>query len=78
MLSYVRLLQLPFTVAPSLDTFEGGPFRLGLAGKHQQGNAALAVQLCRIWAQRSPLPRSAESDAQELASSPSPGAARTP
>ena len=41
------------TVVSALNQFEGdAPLHLGLAGKHQRLNAALAIQLCRLWALR--------------------------
>ncbi|XP_044295953.1 folylpolyglutamate synthase, mitochondrial isoform X2 [Varanus komodoensis] len=41
----------PLYLCPDLDAFEDdeGPLRLGLAGDHQRSNAALALQLSRVW-----------------------------
>jgi folylpolyglutamate synthase len=47
--------QVSLLTAPPLEAFavpRGVPLQLGLAGAHQRLNAALAVQLCRIWATR--------------------------
>jgi folylpolyglutamate synthase/dihydrofolate synthase len=47
--------QVSLLTAPPLEAFSaprGVPLQLGLAGAHQRLNAALAVQLCRIWATR--------------------------
>ena len=43
-----RQKQAPLIVAPPLD----GSVQLGLSGAHQRLNAAMAVQLCRLWAAR--------------------------
>ena len=45
---------MPLLPAPALDGFThpGGPVQLGLAGEHQRLNAAMAIQLCRLWARR--------------------------
>lgn len=41
------------SVATPLEAFEGSSrIELGLAGDHQRSNAAVAVQLCRLWALR--------------------------
>lgn len=47
-------VQVPLTEVPPLaeQTRAGKPCLLGLAGDHQRQNAALAVQLCRLWAAR--------------------------
>lgn len=44
--------QVPLQLAPDLASFErsGTAVQLGLAGAHQRLNAAMAVQLCRLWA----------------------------
>ncbi|XP_061184019.1 folylpolyglutamate synthase, mitochondrial-like isoform X2 [Saccostrea echinata] len=41
----------PLSVAPSLSLFEsvGQPLSLGIAGHMQRQNAALAIQLCKLW-----------------------------
>ncbi|XP_063000685.1 folylpolyglutamate synthase, mitochondrial isoform X2 [Elgaria multicarinata webbii] len=41
----------PLYLCPDLDAFEDGdtPLQLGLAGDHQRSNAALALQLSRLW-----------------------------
>lgn len=50
----------PLSLAPALADFEAGgsapgvPVRLGLAGAHQRGNAALAVALAAAWEARAP------------------------
>eukprot|EP00064_Thunnus_orientalis_P014460 superscaffoldBa00002508_g14505 len=43
----------PLWVCPELDQYEAavGPVSLGLAGKHQQLNASLALQLSYSWLQ---------------------------
>jgi hypothetical protein len=45
-------VQVPLLLAPPLETLAppGGALQLGLAGAHQRLNAAMAVQLCRLWA----------------------------
>ena len=52
--SHLYPRQVPLLLAPPLETFAppGGALQLGLAGAHQQLNAAMAVQLCRLWAKR--------------------------
>ncbi|NXD01938.1 FOLC protein, partial [Certhia familiaris] len=47
-------LQCPLYLCPELDDFEEGcrALELGLAGAHQRSNAALALQLARMWLQR--------------------------
>lgn len=44
----------PLYLCPELDDFEEGcrALELGLAGAHQRSNAALALQLARMWLQR--------------------------
>ncbi|NWV85359.1 FOLC protein, partial [Dasyornis broadbenti] len=44
----------PLYLCPELDDFEEGcqVLELGLAGAHQRSNAALALQLARMWLQR--------------------------
>ncbi|NWW00969.1 FOLC protein, partial [Oreocharis arfaki] len=46
--------QCPLYLCPELDDFEEGcqALELGLAGAHQRSNAALALQLARMWLQR--------------------------
>ncbi|NWZ98958.1 FOLC protein, partial [Nesospiza acunhae] len=46
--------QCPLYLCPELDDFEEGSraLELGLAGAHQRSNAALALQLARMWLQR--------------------------
>lgn len=46
--------QCPLYLCPELDDFEEGcqVLELGLAGAHQRSNAALALQLARMWLQR--------------------------
>lgn len=46
--------QVPLLVAPPLESFQAGgqAITLGLAGAHQRLNAAMAVQLCRLWEAR--------------------------
>ncbi|NWH79817.1 FOLC protein, partial [Piaya cayana] len=46
--------QCPLYLCPELDAFEGDhrALALGLAGTHQRSNAALALQLARMWLQR--------------------------
>jgi folylpolyglutamate synthase len=62
-------MQVPLQLAPSLESFERGdaPVQLGLAGAHQRLNAAMAVQLCRLWASRA-RPKSLSSAAHEQVS----------
>ena len=45
---------MPLQLAPGLESFElgGKSVQLGLAGMHQRLNAAMAIQLCRLWALR--------------------------
>ena len=45
------MFQSPLTVAPPLRVVEEG-VELGIAGDRQAINAALALQLCRIWLRR--------------------------
>ncbi|NXG53477.1 FOLC protein, partial [Psilopogon haemacephalus] len=47
-------LKCPLYLCPDLDAFEGDhqTLELGLAGAHQRSNAALALQLARMWLQR--------------------------
>jgi len=45
----------PLGLAPALAEYEAGdapPVRIGLAGEHQRGNAALAVALAAAWEAR--------------------------
>lgn len=48
----------PLSTVTPLAAYEGGegPITLGLAGPHQELNAALAIQLLRTWATRAPSP----------------------
>ncbi|CAM6095551.1 unnamed protein product [Calypogeia fissa] len=46
-------LKISLTVAPALDSYGLSNLKLGLNGEHQRINAALAIALCRRWAQRS-------------------------
>ncbi|XP_002987368.2 folylpolyglutamate synthase [Selaginella moellendorffii] len=46
-------LNIPLEIAPPLETYNLGDLKLGLQGEHQRTNAALAVRLCRGWAERS-------------------------
>jgi len=53
-------LQIPLEVVTPITEYSTDPasglqtVELGLAGEHQKLNAALAVKLCRVWAQREP------------------------
>ncbi|XP_077001885.1 folylpolyglutamate synthase, mitochondrial isoform X2 [Tamandua tetradactyla] len=48
-----RQISCPLYLCPSLEALEEGgpPLTLGLAGKHQRSNAALALQLAHYWLQ---------------------------
>ena len=52
----------PLSRVDPIECYEGvnvgGPVALGLAGAHQKLNAALAVKLLRVWAEKTPSPPS--------------------
>ncbi|XP_062621942.1 folylpolyglutamate synthase, mitochondrial-like isoform X3 [Saccostrea cucullata] len=55
----------PLSVAPPLSTFEssGQPLSLGIAGHMQRQNAAIAIELCKLWiANRAKRQKSTEDD----------------
>jgi folylpolyglutamate synthase len=42
----------PLSIVPDLSLYPGMLPELGLSGKYQQSNAALAIQLCQTWIQK--------------------------
>lgn len=45
-------LQTSLQVVPAFNSQQLGNVTIGLAGKHQVANAALATALCRIWIEK--------------------------